>query len=101
MNKTNYVYILECGDGTYYTGWTVNLEKRIKEHNGELKSSMAKYTRSRRPVKLIYAEEYEDRSEALKRECAIKKLTRSEKEKLVSEKAKLMVQPKDVYARSL
>ena len=82
MDKA-FVYILECGDGTYYTGWTTDLENRLKTHNS---GTGAKYTRSRLPVRLIYSEEVADRSAALKREAAIKKLTRAKKEKLIEGK---------------
>jgi len=76
-----YVYIVKCADGTFYTGVASNLEKRIREHNGELIGG-AKYTRSRRPVKLIYKEEYDTHLEAARREIEIKKFPRSKKEKL-------------------
>lgn len=79
----NYTYILECADKTFYTGYTNNLENRIKVHNSGLG---AKYTRGRIPVKLLYYEEFESKSEALKREYAIKKMTRKEKEKLINNK---------------
>jgi len=79
----NYVYILKCNDGTLYTGWTTDLEKRLQTHNSGLG---AKYTRARLPVKLEYYEEYEEKSDALKREAAIKKLTREEKLKLIEKK---------------
>lgn len=78
-----YVYILECSDNTLYTGYTNNLEKRIKTHN--LKKG-AKYTRFRTPVKLKYFEEYKDLSCALKREIEIKKLNRKEKLKLIQKR---------------
>lgn len=78
-----YVYILRCKDGTYYTGWTVNLESRLKTHNQGTGLQAAKYTRGRRPVELVYFEEYESKSQALKRERQIKKLTRPQKEKLI------------------
>lgn len=78
--KINYVYIVECHDHTYYTGWTTNLEHRIKSHND---GNGAKYTRARRPVKLIYFEELPDKKQALKREYAIKQLTRKQKELLI------------------
>ncbi len=81
MQKKNYVYILRCSDGTLYTGWTTDLEARIKNHNS---GNGAKYTRSRRPVKLIYYEEVSDKSAALKREAAIKKLPRNKKFELIS-----------------
>ncbi len=71
-----YVYILKCKDNTLYTGFTVNLEKRIETHN---KGIGSKYTRGRIPVKLIYKEEYMTKSEALKREYEIKKLTKKQK----------------------
>ena len=72
-----YVYILECADNTLYTGYTDDLEKRLAAHNA---GRGAKYTRSRLPCRLVYAEEYEDKSEAMKREWFIKhKLTREKK----------------------
>jgi len=73
----NYVYILECSDKTLYTGSTNNIEKRIKEHNNG--KSGAKYTRARRPVKLVYVETCSTLSNALKREAQIKKLSRAQK----------------------
>lgn len=79
-NKKYYVYILECRDKTLYTGYTVNLEKRIEIHN---KGMGAKYTRGRTPVKLLYFEEFKDVGSALKREYSLKKLTRKQKEKLI------------------
>lgn len=72
----NYVYILECADGTLYTGWTTCPEKRVQAHNS---GKGAKYTRSRRPVKLIYTEEYDSKSDALRREYEIKQLSRAQK----------------------
>ncbi|HKJ38866.1 MAG TPA: GIY-YIG nuclease family protein [Anaerolineales bacterium] len=74
-----FCYIVECADGTYYTGWAVDPEKRVDVHN---KGRGAKYTKTRRPVKLMYVEEQPDRSTALKRERAIKKMTREKKQKL-------------------
>ncbi len=71
------VYIVSCKDKTLYTGYTNNLEKRIHDHN--FSKTAAKYTRSRRPVKLVYSENYRTLSKALKREIAIKKLSRAEK----------------------
>ena len=76
----NYTYILKCADGTYYTGWTVDLEKRVGLANS---GKGAKYTRSRRPVELVYYEMYEDRREAMRREYAIKQLTREKKQMLI------------------
>jgi putative endonuclease len=76
-----YCYILECADGTYYTGWTVNPERRVALHN---KGRGARYTRTRCPVKLVYVEELPDRKSAMKREIAIKKMKRKSKGKLIS-----------------
>ena len=78
---TCYCYIVECADGTYYTGWTVDAEKRLAAHN---KGRGAKYTRMRLPVKLVYIEEQPDRITAMKRERAIKRMTREGKRKLIS-----------------
>jgi len=72
-----FVYILECSDKSLYTGITTDLEKRVAEHNNSPKG--AKYTKARRPVKLLYSESSENRSTASKREYAIKKLTRLQK----------------------
>jgi putative endonuclease len=77
-----FVYILECNDTSLYTGITNNLKKRILAHN-TLKTG-AKYTKARRPVTLVYSEEYETKSKALKREAEIKKFTREQKLKLFS-----------------
>lgn len=77
----NYVYILKCKDGTLYTGYTNNLEKRIKTHNS---GKGAKYTRCRLPVELVYSEAYETKSEAMKREYYIKQMSRENKMKLIS-----------------
>ena len=76
----HYVYILECSDHSYYTGYTNNLQKHIDTHNN---GKGAKYTKARRPVKLIYFEHFNDKSSALKREYAIKGLTRKRKEELI------------------
>lgn len=75
-----YVYILRCNDNTLYTGYTVNLDKRIQKHNRGLG---AKYTRGRLPVKLVYFEEVDSKSEALKREYFIKSLKRNQKLDLI------------------
>ena len=79
-----FVYIIQCSDGSYYTGIATNLEKRIKEHNGELKGG-AKYTRGKGPVKLLHSEKFETRSRALKREAEIKKFTKAQKKTLLSQ----------------
>ena len=76
-----FVYILECCDGSLYTGITTNVAKRLDEHN--LSDKGAKYTKARRPVKLLYEESAIDRSSASKREYAIKKLTRIKKLELI------------------
>ncbi len=75
--KEWYVYIVRCSDKSLYTGITVDLDRRVLEHNTSNKG--AKYTRPRRPVQLVYSEAHEDRSSASKRESAIKKLSRAEK----------------------
>ncbi|MBP2666429.1 MAG: hypothetical protein H6Q76_1409 [Firmicutes bacterium] len=75
------IYMVECADGTYYTGWTNDLENRLAAHNA---GTGARYTRGRGPVRLVYKEECEDKQSAQRREWAIKKLTRAQKEQLVS-----------------
>jgi putative endonuclease len=75
-----FCYILECADGTFYTGWTIDPERRARQHNS---GTGARYTRSRRPVRLVYVEELPDRVTAMKRERAIKSLSRVRKMKLV------------------
>ena len=84
-DKKHYVYILRCADGTFYTGYTTDPERRTRVHNS---GKGAKYTRARLPVELIYTEEFDDKSEAQRREYAIKKMSRAEKEKLVKWKSK-------------
>ena len=83
--KTQYVYILRCADGTFYTGWTTDLTARVATHNA---GKGAKYTKSRLPAELIYHEEYDDKREAQARERAIKKLTRAQKEALINDRRK-------------
>lgn len=81
------VYMLECKDGSYYTGITNEIQRRIEEHNDSSpKSKAARYTRARQPVKLIYTQNCENRKEASKREFAIKKLSRVQKEKIITSK---------------
>lgn len=75
-----YTYIVECADGTFYTGYAADLDKRIGTHNSGMG---AKYTRNRLPVTLKYHEKFETKSEAMKREIAIKRLTRKAKMKLI------------------
>ena len=83
FNPAYYVYIVECNDKSLYTGITDNLEIRIKEHNGYGPKLGAKYTRSKRPVKLVHFEEYETRKEAAAREREIKKMDRAEKKVVI------------------
>jgi putative endonuclease len=80
-----YCYIVKCADGTYYTGWTTDPERRVKTHNA---GRGAKYTKMRLPVELIYVEEQPDKKSALKRELAIKKLGRQGKMKLMRGESK-------------
>ena len=75
----NYTYIVLCNDGTYYTGWTNDIEKRVKTHN---EGKGAKYTKTRRPVTLVYYESFQTKEEAMRREWEIKQMKRGEKEKL-------------------
>lgn len=75
------VYIVECADQTLYTGWTTNIEQRLKAHNN---GRGAKYTRSRTPVRLVYTEEKPDRRTAMQRELEIKRMNRARKLKLIS-----------------
>ncbi|MBU5257030.1 GIY-YIG nuclease family protein [Tissierella praeacuta] len=75
-----YVYILQCNDNTLYTGWTINLDKRISMHNS---GKASKYTRSRLPVQLVYFEKFNNKIDAQKREYAIKQFSRQQKLKLI------------------
>lgn len=75
-----YAYMLKCSDGTIYSGYTTDLEQRLNVHN---RGSGAKYTRARLPVNLVYYEEFESKSEAMKKEAAFKKLSRTQKLKLI------------------
>lgn len=80
--KVWYVYILRCRDGTLYTGITDDLDRRLEQHNS---GKGAKYTRGRGPVELLHREEYPEKGEALRRESAIKRLTKPQKEALISD----------------
>ncbi|SDL98648.1 putative endonuclease [Halogranum gelatinilyticum] len=80
----HYVYIVECHDGTYYTGYTTDVERRVDEHND---GTGAKYTRGRTPVELVHTESFDSKSGAMSREYEIKQLTRREKEQLVASSA--------------
>ena len=81
MEQGNFTYMLECSDGSLYTGWTNDLERRVKAHNA---GRGAKYTKSRRPVKLVYFESFSTKQEAMRREWEIKQLKRQEKEKMIA-----------------
>ena len=76
----NYTYIVRCSDGSLYTGWTNNLKKRIKAHND---GKGAKYTKTRRPVELVYYEKFVTKEEAMSREYHIKQLSRAQKLELI------------------
>ncbi|WP_188499212.1 GIY-YIG nuclease family protein [Pullulanibacillus pueri] len=80
MDHNHFVYILECADGTYYTGYTNNLEKRLRAHE---QGKGAKYTRGRGPLKLIYHETFMTKEAAMSREYAIKRMNRQAKVQLV------------------
>ena len=78
----HYVYVVECSDGTYYTGYTTDVERRVADHNN---GDGAKYTRGRRPVELVYVESFDTQSAAMQREHAVKQLRRPAKERLVAD----------------
>ena len=80
MGIMNYTYILRCKDDTLYTGWTNNLEKRVEAHNA---GKGAKYTKASVPVELVYYEQFETKEEAMKREFAIKQMSRKMKNALI------------------
>lgn len=82
-NYMNYTYIVRCKDDSLYCGWTNNLEKRIESHNA---GTGAKYTKTRRPVELVYYETFDTKEEAMSREYAIKRLSRQQKMKLIEVK---------------
>jgi putative endonuclease len=84
----HYVYVLECADGTYYTGYTTDVARRVAEHDA---GEGAKYTRGRTPVDLVHVESYETRSAAMSREYALKQLPRADKRHLVTSEAGLDV----------
>lgn len=82
----NYTYMVRCADGTLYTGWTTDVERRVKCHND---GKGAKYTRPRLPVELVYFEVFETKEDAMRREAAIKKLSKERKELLVAKWQKI------------
>jgi len=78
--SVHWVYILECDDGSFYTGYTTDVERRVREHD---RGDGAKYTRGRTPVELVHRERFESKSAAMSREYEIKQLSRAEKARLV------------------
>jgi putative endonuclease len=78
--SVHWVYILECDDGSFYTGYTTDVERRVREHD---RGEGAKYTRGRTPVELVHRERFDSKSAAMSREYEIKQLSRAEKERLV------------------
>ena len=76
-----FVYMVRCADGTYYTGWTADIARRLAQHNAGLGG---RYTRTRRPVMLVYQEEVPDRSTAMRREIVIKKYSHERKDRLIA-----------------
>lgn len=89
MSKSPCVYMVKCCDGTLYTGWTNDIEHRLTAHNS---GTGAKYTKNRRPVELVYLEYLPDKSAALKREAALKKLSRAAKLALIAKSGPPSVQ---------
>lgn len=85
MTGKYFIYIIKCKDHTYYIGKTNDIKKRLQQHNGVVAGG-AKYTRGRRPVVLVYTEQYNSDSDAMKREIFLKKLTRKEKIELIHTK---------------
>ena len=87
--ESYYAYLVECRDGTYYAGWTADLVRRLRAHNGEIPGG-AKYTRTRRPVILRWSMAFGTESEARKCECALKRMRRKDKERLIHCTAKVI-----------
>lgn len=87
MEKGNYTYMVRCSDESLYTGWTTDLDKRLRDHNS---GKGAKYTKNRRPVKLVYYETFETKEEAMSREWHIKRLSRREKLLLIGDGGKFI-----------
>ncbi|WP_128477041.1 GIY-YIG nuclease family protein [Halorussus pelagicus] len=80
MPVHHWVYVIECADGSFYTGYTTDVERRVREHD---RGEGAKYTRGRTPVELVHSERFESKSGAMSREYEIKQLSRRQKERLV------------------
>lgn len=85
---TAYTYMLLCADGSFYTGWTSDLQARLQSHNS---GQGAKYTRSRLPVQLVYWEEYAEKNAAMRREAAIKKLSHQQKKLLCARQSDFLL----------
>ena len=81
-----FVYLVRCSDGSFYAGVTTDLERRVRQHNGEIVGG-ANYTRARRPVALVWNEVYENRSVAQRREYFVRRLSRREKQRLAAKAA--------------
>ena len=84
MIEKTFAYVIRCNDNTLYTGWTLDLDRRIEEHNSP--NSKTKYTLKRQPVELVYFEEFDTRAKACQRECQIKDLSRKKKIELIKTK---------------
>lgn len=89
MEKNNYTYLLRCADGSLYCGWTNDLTKRLNAHNA---GTASKYTRTRLPAEMVYAERHDTKQEAMKREYRIKRLTKEEKEALILSETNILTQ---------
>lgn len=82
MGERFYTYMVECADGSLYTGWTTDIEQRVKAHNGEIPGG-AKYTRSRRPVRLVWSTSFQRKQDAQSMEYQVKRMRREEKDALI------------------
>lgn len=104
MEDTAYTYMVECGDGSLYTGWTNHLEERMECHN---KGKGAKYTRTRLPIRLVYYEVFATKREAMQREYAIKQLKRKDKLKLIEKQSETVrmqceqIAQRTVYSKNI
>ncbi|MDY2959534.1 MAG: GIY-YIG nuclease family protein [Hornefia sp.] len=85
--KRNYTYMLRCSDGSLYTGWTNDIDKRLDSHN---KGKGAKYTRNKGPVELVYLESFDDKESAMSREAKIKKFSKLKKEELIDSRVNIL-----------
>lgn len=89
MEEKFYTYMVRCADGSLYTGWTTDLDKRIRAHNGEIKGG-AKYTRSRRPVTLVWSTAFSRKQDAQSMEQQVKRMERSQKDALIAANCDIM-----------